>query len=148
MKTSSAKAKGFGFQKIIAKMILDKFPMLEERDVVSAPNSVKGEDIILSETARKLLPVNFEAKAQESLNVWKSINQAELESPKLNTRPILVFKRNRSKIYAALEFDFLLELLYTKSFGINEENKMSLDDNEILTKLKEIFTEDFLKKLF
>jgi hypothetical protein len=146
MKTSSAKAKGFGFQKTIAKMILDKFPMLEERDVVSAPNSVKGEDIILSETARKLLPVNFEAKRQEKMSIFACLKQCELESEKQKTQPILVFKRNHSKIYATIEFDYLLELLYNNS-GVNKK-EMSLDNTEILTKLKEIFTEDFMKKLF
>jgi len=68
-----------------------------------------GEDILLSPAARKLFPFSVECKAQESLNIWSALEQAEENSN--GHIPLLIFKRNRTKTYAVLEFDKLLELL-------------------------------------
>ena len=68
-----------------------------------------GEDILLSPAARKLFPFSTECKNQEKLNIWSSLEQAETNSG--NHIPIVIFKRNRSKTYVALEFEKLLELL-------------------------------------
>ena len=68
-----------------------------------------GEDILLSPAARKLFPFSTECKNQEKLNIWSSLEQAETNSGK--HIPIVIFKRNRSKTYVALEFEKLLELL-------------------------------------
>jgi hypothetical protein len=68
-----------------------------------------GEDIKLSPAARKLIPYSFECKNQEKLSIWSPLEQAESNAGK--HIPLLVFKRNRSKTYAVLEFDKLLELL-------------------------------------
>ena len=43
------------------------------------------------------------------LSIWSSLEQAENNSG-VHT-PLLIFKRNRTKTYAVLEFDKLLELL-------------------------------------
>jgi hypothetical protein len=50
-----------------------------------------------------------ECKNQEKLNIWSSLEQAEENSG--NHSPLVIFKRNRSKTYAVLEFDELLKLL-------------------------------------
>ena len=68
-----------------------------------------GLDIQLSAAARKKFPFAVECKNQESLNVWKSLEQAESNCEGLT--PLLVFKRNKSKIYAALEISDFLKLL-------------------------------------
>ena len=46
---------------------------------------------------------------QEALNIWKSLEQAENNCEGLT--PLLIFKRNKSKIYAALEIEDFLNLL-------------------------------------
>ena len=51
----------------------------------------------------------FDGFFQEKLNIWDSLKQAESNAGKHT--PLLVFKRNRSKIYATIEFERLLELL-------------------------------------
>ena len=68
-----------------------------------------GEDILLSPENRKLFPFSVECKNQEKLNIWSSLEQAETNSG--NHIPIVIFKRNRSKTFKALEFEKLLELL-------------------------------------
>ena len=68
-----------------------------------------GEDIILSPAARDLIPFSFECKNQERLNIWESLSQAE-ENCK-DYIPAVVFKRNRSKTYIALELEEFLKLI-------------------------------------
>jgi len=70
---------------------------------------MSGEDIVLSPAAKKIIRYSFECKNQERLNLWKSLEQAASNCEDRN--PALVFKRNRSKIYVALEFDHFIELI-------------------------------------
>ena len=113
MRPSSAKAKGRRLQDYVRLRVLAWFPQLEEADVKCAIMGESGEDIHLSPAARKLFPFSVEAKNQESLNIWKALEQASLNCPDGST-PLVVFKRNKSKVYCALEFDHLLTLLYSK----------------------------------
>ena len=110
MKTRSAKNKGKRLQNKIRDLILEKFnAKLEPDDVRSQIMGMSGEDIVLSPAARRLFPFSVECKNQESLNIWSSLEQAEGNSGKHT--PLVIFKRNRSKIYAVLEFEELLKLL-------------------------------------
>ena len=68
-----------------------------------------GEDIILSPAARDLIPFSFECKNQERLNIWESLSQAEDNCG--NHTPAVVFKRNRTKTYIALELDEFLTII-------------------------------------
>ena len=110
MKPRSAKNKGKRLQNTIRDLILEKFnAKLEPDDVRSITMGDSGEDILLSPAARRLFPFSVECKNQESLNIWSSLEQAEGNSGKHT--PLVIFKRNRSKIYAVLEFEELLKLL-------------------------------------
>ena len=68
-----------------------------------------GEDIILSPAARDVIPYSFECKNQERLNIWESLKQAEDNCDKYT--PAVVFKRNRTKTYIAIELDKFLEII-------------------------------------
>ena len=109
MKPRSAKNKGKRLQNKVIDLILEKFNQLEPDDVRSVTMGESGEDILLSPAARKLFPFSTECKNQEKINIWSSLEQAETNSGK--HIPIVIFKRNRSKTYVALEFEKLLELL-------------------------------------
>ena len=109
MKPRSAKNKGKRLQNKIRDLILEKFDILEPDDVRSITMGDSGEDILLSPSARRLFPFSVECKNQEKLNIWGALEQAEDNSG--NHTPLVIFKRNRSKTYAVLEFDKLLELL-------------------------------------
>ena len=109
MKPRSAKNKGKRLQNKVRDLILEKFNQLEPDDVRSVTMGESGEDILLSPAARKLFPFSTECKNQEKINIWSSLEQAETNSG--NHTPIVIFKRNRSKTYVALEFEKLLELL-------------------------------------
>ena len=73
---------------------------------------MRGEDIVLSPAAKRVIPYSFECKNQERLNLWGSLEQAEGNSQ--DRQPVLVFKRNRSKVYVALDFEHFLELIDQK----------------------------------
>ena len=86
--------------------------ILETNDIESQVMGMSGEDIVLSPAAKKVIPYSFECKNQERLNLWSSLEQAEGNSQDRN--PVLIFKRNRSKIYIAIEFDHFIELIDPK----------------------------------
>ena len=109
MKPRSAKNKGKRLQNKVRDLILEKFNILESDDVRSITMGDSGEDILLSPAARKLFPFSVECKNQEKLSIWSALEQAEENSG--NHSPLVIFKRNRTKMYAVLEFDKLLELL-------------------------------------
>ena len=109
MKPRSAKNKGKRLQNKVRDLILEKFNTLEVDDVRSITMGDRREDILLSPAARKLFPFSVECKNQEKLSIWSALEQAEENSG--NHSPLVIFKRNRTKIYAVLEFDKLLELL-------------------------------------
>ena len=145
IKNRSAKNKGYRFQRDIRDLLLEKFTNLLPEEIVSAPSSINGEDLILSDKARTVLGnVNFEAKRHEKINVWSSLEQAELESKKRNTNPILIFRRNRSNTYATIQLEFLLQLLYNNMLYQELITHQNID----MSKLKEIFNDKFLDELF
>ena len=109
MKPRSAKNKGKRLQNKVRALILEKFDTLEPDDVRSITMGDSGEDILLSPAARRLFPFSVECKNQEKLNIWSALEQAGENSG--NHSPLVIFKRNRSKTYAVLEFDKLLKLL-------------------------------------
>ena len=86
--------------------------ILEPNDIESQVMGMSGEDIVLSPAAKRVIPYSFECKNQERLNLWGSLEQAEGNSQ--DRQPVLVFKRNRSKVYVALDFEHFLELIDQK----------------------------------
>lgn len=109
MKPQSSKAKGRKLQQLVRDLLLGAFPSLHSDDVRSTSMGTGGEDIQLSPAARMLFPFAVECKNTEKLAIWDALEQAEANS-KGNT-PLLVFKRNRSKVYACLELSELIKLV-------------------------------------
>ena len=105
----SRKAKGRRLQQEVCNLLLEQFSHLEQDDIKPAIMGESGEDVKLSPAARRSIPYSFECKSQERLNIWQALNQADGNSK--GHEPVLVFKRNRSKVYAVVEFDHLLKLL-------------------------------------
>jgi hypothetical protein len=110
MKPRSCKAKGRRLQQTVRDTILEQFEHLESDDVKSAIMGESGADVQLSPAARKVFPYSVECKNSERLNIWSALEQAE-SNTKENTRPVVFFKRNRSKLYVTLEADNFFELI-------------------------------------
>ena len=109
MLSRSRKAKGRVLQNKVREILLENFEELEPDDIKTAVMGESGEDIHMSPAARRLIPLSIECKNQESLNIWKSHEQAEENCG--DHTPCVVFKRNRSKTYISLEFDKFIEIL-------------------------------------
>ena len=116
MNIKSAKAKGRNLQNLVRdklrKIFVEEwklFPKLENDDIKSQTMGMGGEDIVLSPTAKKLIPYSFECKNTERLNLWGSLQQCQDNCE--DRTPVLVFKKNRSKVYAVIEFDEFLKLI-------------------------------------
>ena len=109
MKSRSAKNKGKRLQNTVRDVLLETFDTLEPDDIKSAIMGDSGEDIQLSPAARKLIPYSIECKNQEKLNIWSALEQAE--GNKGVSKPVLIFKRNRSKTYAVLELEDFIDLI-------------------------------------
>ena len=77
MLSRSRKAKGRVLQNKVREILLESFEELEPDDIKTAVMGESGEDIHMSPAARRLIPLSIECKNQESLNIWKSHEQAE-----------------------------------------------------------------------
>ena len=113
MKTSSAKAKGRRLQQEVQQALLQTFDDLEADDIKVAIMGESGEDVKFSPAARRKFPYSIECKNVEKLNIWGALKQAE-DNAKTH-KPLLVFKRNRSKTYVALEMEDFLKLYKPES---------------------------------
>ena len=106
MKTQS-KAKGRRFQQWVRDKLIEVLNIHPE-DIESRSMGAGGEDLIMSRSAREKFPYSIECKNQESLNIWKSYEQAQQNSG--NYEPIVVIKRNNVKPLVLVDADYFVEL--------------------------------------
>ena len=107
MKPQSAKQKGRLLQKKFRQMLIDLLG-LDAEDLESRPMGSHGEDSIMGKQSRDKFPYSVECKNQESLNVWKSYDQAQNNCK--GYEPLLVIKRNRSKVLVVLDAEYFVRL--------------------------------------
>ena len=107
MKTQSAKAKGRRLQQWFRDLLIEELEIHPE-DIESRSMGAGGEDLIMSRSAREKFPYSIECKNQESLNIWKSYEQAQQNSG--NYEPIVVIKRNNVKPLVLVDADYFVEL--------------------------------------
>ena len=107
MKTQSKKAKGRRLQQWVRDLLIEKLEVHPE-DIESRSMGAGGEDLIMSRSAREKFPYSIECKNQESLNIWKSYEQAQQNSG--NYEPIVVIKRNNVKPLVLVDADYFIEL--------------------------------------
>lgn len=110
MKTQSCKAKGRRLQQLIVTDLLALFPHLGEDDIRSTSMGAGGEDIQLSNNARRAIPFSIEAKNQERVNVWSALEQCRANAPS-GVDPIVVFKKNNEKPHVLVSWDCFKRLL-------------------------------------
>ena len=107
MRTQSRKAKGRRLQQWVRDLLIEKLEVHPE-DIESRSMGAGGEDLIMSRSAREKFPYSIECKNQESLNIWKSYEQAQQNSG--NYEPIVVIKRNNVKPLVLVDADYFVEL--------------------------------------
>jgi len=107
MKTSSAKAKGRRLQQWFRDLLIEKLSVHPE-DIESRSMGSQGEDLIMARAAREKFPLSIECKNQESVNVWKSYEQASENSGEYE--PIVVIKRNQSKPLVVIDAEYFVSM--------------------------------------
>lgn len=119
----NSQTKGKRFERKIAKLLNAIFGTNIRRTPNSGGLSIKGD---LLDTSGFLENFHWELKAQQSLNIWKALEQSRCDCPAAKT-PLVVFTRNQEESYVALKFmDFvnlLKELQEMKEIEENEFGK-------------------------
>ncbi len=106
MKPQSAKNKGRLLQKWIVKKLLESFPSLSEKDVLSTSMGAPGEDIKLSEAAFKLFPFYVEAKSRASLAIYSFYEQS-----KTKDEVLVIVKANNKKPLAIIDAETFIRII-------------------------------------
>ena len=107
MKTQSAKAKGRRFQQWVRDQLIEELGVHPE-DIESRSMGAGGEDLIMARAAREKFPYSIECKNQESLNIWKSYEQAEGNSGE--HEPEAFIKRNNQKPLVVVDAEYFVKL--------------------------------------
>ena len=107
MKPQSAKSKGRKFQQWVRDLLIEKLDIHPE-DIESRSMGAAGEDIMMARSARNLFPFSIECKNQQSVNIWKSYEQAEENSG--DYEPIVFLKRNNIKPLVLVDAEYFVEL--------------------------------------
>ena len=107
MKTQSAKAKGRRLQQWMRDLLIEKLDVHPE-DIESRSMGAGGEDLIMARAAREKFPYSIECKNQESINIWKSYEQAKENAGEYE--PIVVLKRNNAKPLVLVDADYFVKL--------------------------------------
>ena len=107
MRTQSKKAKGRRLQQWVRDLLIEKLEVHPE-DIESRSMGAGGEDLIMSRSAREKFPYSIECKNQESLNIWKSYEQAQQNCG--DYEPIVVIKRNNVKPLVLVDADYFIQL--------------------------------------
>lgn len=98
----NSRAKGARFERELAKM-LREYGYEAERGCQHSG----GKDS--PDVKCNLLNTHIEAKNVEALNIWKALEQSQRDAGE-DEMPIVVFKRNRSRVYVALPFEDFMKL--------------------------------------
>ena len=107
MKPQSAKSKGRKFQQWVRDLLIEKLDIHPE-DIERRSMGAAGEDIMMARSARNLFPFSIECKNQQSVNIWKSYEQAKENSG--DYEPIVFLKRNNIKPLVLVDAEYFVEL--------------------------------------
>lgn len=137
MKTRSAKNKGRRLQNSVTLKFRELFKeILTEEDIKSQTMGVSGVDVVLSPSAKNIIPFDIECKNNESItsSVMKdAIEQAEINSSD-DRIPLLIFKSNNESERVILKLDDFLGLIFPqKSVIFNSDSKQ-----EVLIQLEKL----------
>lgn len=139
MKTRSAKNKGARLQKSVTLKFRNLFNgVLSDDDIKSQTMGMGGTDVVLSPSAKNLIPYDIECKNVEKLissTMQDAIEQAEANSSD-GRIPLLIFKSNNQPERVVLLLDDFLELVYPK----NNIRLLASDYEKILIELEKLKT--------
>ena len=107
MKPQSAKQKGRKFQQWVRDLLIESLDIHPE-DIESRSMGAAGEDIMMARAARASFPLSIECTCQQSVNIWKSYEQAKENSG--DYEPIVFLKRNNTKPLVLVDAEYFVKL--------------------------------------
>ena len=106
----SSQQKGKRFEREVAKQINKKFENANcRRTPLSGGMDFKGDICSINDNSI-ISEFSFECKNQEKLNIWKALEQSRNDAPQ-RTMPVVVFRKNHSLDYIALELEDFLNII-------------------------------------
>ncbi len=109
MKPRYASRKGRKLQNLVRNKLLKTFPHLKDCDVEVARTGENGPDVKLSRIAKRLIPFQFETKAQQRMKtIYKWKKQSE---KKTNLDGVLVMRANGRDPLVVINLDLFLDLI-------------------------------------
>ena len=108
MKPQSAKAKGRRLQQWVRDEILKHNPELNEDDVRSTSMGAGGEDVLLSQQARKFLPIQIECKNKSKSAVHTMYQQTKEHG---EHHPVLVIKQDYDIPLVVIDAEWFFEMM-------------------------------------
>ena len=101
--------KGRKLQNLVRNKLLKTFPHLKETDIQVARTGENGPDVKLSRIAKRLIPFQFETKAQQRMKtIYKWKKQSE---KKTNLDGVLVMRANGRDPLVVINLDLFLDLI-------------------------------------
>ena len=101
--------KGRKLSNLVREKILKTFRHLRKSDVQVAGTGANGPDLLLSRTAKRLCPYQFEQKAQERM---KTIYSWHKQSEKnTNLDGVLVMRMNGKNPLVVIDMDLFFDLI-------------------------------------
>tara|TARA_R110002051_G_scaffold26959_4_gene65130 strand:+ start:306 stop:656 length:351 start_codon:yes stop_codon:yes gene_type:complete len=111
MRISSRKAKGRRLQNWVRDTLLSVFTTLDDNDIMCAIMGETGEDIKLSNPAKKLIPYSFECKNKETFKgIYDIMTQAQSNS-KVSDIPVGVIKMNQFQPLVIVDASHFIKLI-------------------------------------
>jgi hypothetical protein len=101
--------KGRKLQNLVRNKLLKTFPHLKETDIQVARTGENGPDIKLSRIGRRLIPFQFETKAQQRMKTIYSWHRQA--SKKTNLDGVVVMKSNGKDPLVVINLDLFLDLI-------------------------------------
>ena len=86
------------------------------------------------------LPVNFECKNVQNLNIHKAMIQSRADAKKNGDLPVVVHKKNNAPMLLTMDFTDFIDLLQWGLGYVDEQNTLDLKD------FRERWTEKFLSE--
>ena len=116
------KDKGALFQQEVVDRLLEVRKGFNSQDVRSCPMSVHGEDIILSPSARQVLPITVECKAQKRHSACATWKQAHRQAKELclsvQPEPVAFIKVDGEVPLVVMRAEYALALLAAAPDGV------------------------------
>ena len=111
----SRKAKGRRLQNWVRDTLLSIFKTLDDNDISCAIMAETGEDIKLSNPAKKLIPYSFECKNKQTFKGIYDIMAQAQSNAKVTDVPVAIIKMNKFQPLAIVDATHFLQLIGKKN---------------------------------